>query len=368
MRYSSRKLNMKKKLISTFILICLLHLLLFAYPITASANSSDVIGLDSGFEYYIRNSSTGKYLDVDHGIVENGRNILEYSYNGGTNQKWLIYKLSDGQYKIVSALNQDYCLDIKSDGNAILYKYKASSNEKYNITRTGGGTYNIKNNSKYVSVSNGNVQVMTSYPTGTWSFERVYRGEIQMFTNKYDGYDNTTENTNVMFFFSKMNYQYSEIFVNVGKSYALSRMPTSHIWVFRGHAAPGVLQFTTVDSSNSLHHSYIYNSDINSLSTNALSTERVMIVGGCSTGANSDSSSTSTIYNNLVDAMYEKGAHFSIGWTDTIPTAQGTKWVKCFFESASKGNSISTAMLYADANTQMCDSYYVGDIFANLTH
>lgn len=352
-----------KKISALLLTIALISTTVFTFPITAQASSNDVTGLDNSFEYYIKNTGTGKYLDVDHGVVENGRNILEFSFNGGTNQKWQIYRLANGQYKIVSSLNTDYGLDIKSGGNAILYKYKGSSNEKFDIGRTGSGTYNIKNDNKYVSVSNSNVQTMTSYPTGTWCFERVYRGEINMFSFAYDGYSSATMNKFLQTYFDNMNYQTWYCYVNTGKNYAFDKMKMSHIWDFRGHGAPGVIAFTT----DGEHFNTIEISDINSLNANALSTERVIVACACSTAVNTDGSSTATKYNNLVEAMYEKGAHCVIGFTDSINTQKASLWNKCLFQYASQGHSIYDSMTFAENQSGLTTSYYTGDTFQVLT-
>lgn len=168
-------------------------------------------------------------------------------------------------------------MDIKSGGNAILYKYKGSLNEKFDIGRTGSGTYNIKNNGKYVSVSNGNVQTMISYPSGTWCFERVYRGEINMFSFKYaDGLDTTIQNDNIIVNFKHMNYQYWGSYVNTSCGYGFQQMQTSHIWIFQGHGGPCEMVFTT-DGKN---HKSLTTTDINLLDWNSFSTERVIIASG----------------------------------------------------------------------------------------
>lgn len=352
-----------KKISALLLTIALISTTVFTFPITAQASSNDVTGLDNSFEYYIKNTGTGKYLDVDHGVVENGRNILEFPFNGGTNQKWQIYRVASGEYKIVSSLNTDYGLDIKSGGNAILYKYKGSSNEKFDIGRTGSGTYNIKNNNKYVSVSNGNVQTMTPYPSGTWCFERVYRGEINMFSFNYSGYNSTTQNSFIQSNFASMNYQYWGSYVNTSRGYAYDKLKMSHIWIHNGHGEPGVMLFTT-DGSEVQYLSIPY---INTLDANALSTERVIITTGCQSAKNIDSSSTSYRGNNLIEAMYDKGAHFSIGWQTNINTAQASQWVKLFFNSASVGDTVRESMYNANNNTNLSAPYYAGDTFQVLT-
>lgn len=51
---------MKHKVTSSILSVVLLLSVLFAFPTSARADSIDVLGLDTGAEYYIKNSSTGK--------------------------------------------------------------------------------------------------------------------------------------------------------------------------------------------------------------------------------------------------------------------------------------------------------------------
>lgn len=52
--------------------------------------------------YAIRSVSSGKFLDVPGGSLNNGAQIQQYDWNGGTNQKWQIIEVENGWYKIVS--------------------------------------------------------------------------------------------------------------------------------------------------------------------------------------------------------------------------------------------------------------------------
>lgn len=349
----------KHKIISIILSLSITVSMFTAFNLSVEAGSSDVTGLDSGVEYYIKNTGSGKYLDVDHGIAENNRNVLEYSFNGGTNQKWKIVRLSNGQYKILSSLNNDYGLDITSTGNAIIYKYKGSSNEKFDLSRTGGGTYNIKNNGKYVTVSNGNVQTSVSYPSGTWSFERVYKGNINMFSYIYpDGLNTTIHNNYITTYLNNMNYNSVTSSVNANKNNALNKLKTSQIWIFQGHGSGGNLITTSGGNIDIV--------DIALLDPNALSNERVVVASACHSGDTQGTRPTGS-GNNLVEAMYAKGAHFVIGWEGIINNSNAAIWCRFFSNKASIGLNVYDCVYYANIHSILYTDYYVGDTFQILT-
>lgn len=259
-------------------------------------------------------------------------------------------------------MNTDYCLHIASSGNAVIYKYASSSNEKFAFSRTGSGTYNIKNSNKYVSVSNSNVQTMTSYPTGTWSFEKVKLGKISMFSFQYSGYDSTTENTYIINNLSNINYQNVYSYVNNSRDYAFRQMPLSDIWIHNGHGATGLMHFTS-DGSNGGNIDII---KINNLNNNALSSERAIITTGCKSGGNVYST-VANENNNLIEAMYEKGAHFAIGWEDEILNYNASAWLRLFTQHARGENSIRDCIIYANHFMALGNYHYAGDTFQVLS-
>lgn len=60
------------------------------------------------------NVNSGKALDVKGGAAKKGTNVQQYSSNGSRAQKWIVTKNSNGSYRIVSALNSSYSLEIQS--------------------------------------------------------------------------------------------------------------------------------------------------------------------------------------------------------------------------------------------------------------
>ena len=64
------------------------------------------------------NVASGKVLDVSGGVLANESNVQQYESNGTNAQKWVVVRMSDGEFKIVSALSRSYCLDIQGGNTA----------------------------------------------------------------------------------------------------------------------------------------------------------------------------------------------------------------------------------------------------------
>ena len=55
--------------------------------------------------YYLINAASGKVLDDPAFSNANGTSIIQYQFNGGTNQQWNLVMLPDGNYQIVNAFS-----------------------------------------------------------------------------------------------------------------------------------------------------------------------------------------------------------------------------------------------------------------------
>ncbi len=53
-----------------------------------SGNSGGSANVSSGLKYAIKSVNSGKALDVSWGSKDDGANVQQYSYNGGSAQQW----------------------------------------------------------------------------------------------------------------------------------------------------------------------------------------------------------------------------------------------------------------------------------------
>jgi hypothetical protein len=104
-------------------------------------------GLANG-TYKIINRNSGLALDATGQGTADGTAIEQYTYNGGTNQRWTVTSLGGGQYKIVG-VQSGKALDVygqsTADGAAIkLYTDNGGSNQKWILTATSGGYFTLQ--------------------------------------------------------------------------------------------------------------------------------------------------------------------------------------------------------------------------------
>lgn len=112
--------------------------------------------IDNG--YYFINSSINskKVLDVNNGVMESNRNVEIYTLNYGINQKWKIEYLNDGYYKILC--NKDNSYGLQVDGSNInIGKYTGLKDQQWIIKKSGNFYYLISKSGKYVDLYYGDI-------------------------------------------------------------------------------------------------------------------------------------------------------------------------------------------------------------------
>lgn len=131
---------------------------------------------------------------------------------------------------------------------------------------------------------------------------------------------------------------------NMDANYIYDDLSSDYIFMFSGHGSPGNIHCyngsknTYISASGSSSDTYY----LENLGANALGKMLVTIYGGCETAVSSSSE------GNLLDATYEKGASFVVGWKTTVDVSQHNCWLKAFTNSLSSGNNVSKAILDAD--------------------
>lgn len=87
------------------------------------------------------NVKSGKVLDIKNGRASNFVNVQQYSYNGSSAQKWIAIKNTDGSFRIVSAINKDFCLDlnyaqVNNGSNIQIYSSNNTNAQKWTFQST----------------------------------------------------------------------------------------------------------------------------------------------------------------------------------------------------------------------------------------
>jgi hypothetical protein len=134
--------------------------------------------------YIIYNRKSGKALDMN---TSTGA-LIQYSYWGGNNQKWVLCAVDNGYFRISPVSNPYLAVDVASqstaEGAAIgTYSYWGGANEQFQLVDLGTGYYKIvnRNSGKAMDVSGASTAnnagiVQNTYTGATnqqWSLTKV---------------------------------------------------------------------------------------------------------------------------------------------------------------------------------------------------
>lgn len=351
----------KKKLIS-FVVILAIMSTVFA----VAGQAADVAGVRAGEYYFLRNVGSGLYMDVKNGDDINYTNVITYSFNGKTNQQFRVIKPSD-KYKFVARCSSaGRVLDV-TNSNVDIYLDGNAAYQQFTLVRLSDGTYNIKSSTGGYMIANSstnNVEISSSSNGNysKWSFEKVSKGDADIYSFSFTGFNSTSADSTFKSSVVGMGYT-GYVLTNTSADNAETNMIGDDIWVHRGKGTAGTMLFNkgTGETNGSIGIS-----KINAMTANALSSMRVFISTGTNV-ANDINGNPTTSANNLIQAVYSKGAHFALGFRESVSVAIGGSWTQSFFTRVDDGVTVKTALEYADFWNNTGDKYYVGDTNQTLT-
>jgi hypothetical protein len=158
-----------------------------AANLAQSTNTVRKVKLIAG-TYYLQNRYSKLYMDVDDSqITQDGANIQQWGFNGGTNQQFTFTHLGNDVYKILcvkSGKSVDVSAVSTADGaNVQQWSYVAGGNQQFLMVPLDSDYYKIvaKHSGKLVEVSNfstvngGNVQQWTDVNqlSGQWKLVKL---------------------------------------------------------------------------------------------------------------------------------------------------------------------------------------------------
>lgn len=363
-------------------------------PLTAFAASNDVVGIEGGQTYYIKNLYTGRYLDVYGGQDVNGQNVWTYPFNGTVAQKWRSVRNTDGTYTFYAVVSSNNRVLDVTGTNVDIYNNTYPTDQKFTLVRdttlSYGGTYNIKLGTQYVTetISTSNVCITSSASglASMWSFQVVDKSDVDFYPFYYQNgsilfiptyFDTRGASSTISSQMGALGYP-TYTLTNCDTSSAYTYMQSDDVWVFNGHGLENgngtpLASIVFMDSSGN-QNGYITpnsavcngtsNRYIDSLTANALAPERSVLYIGCSTGK---TYTQSGISYNLVTSTFKRGAHFALGTTQTIDTSQSETWLKKFFEKARAGGTIRQCLDNANYYQSLGLLYYEGDVYAKFS-
>jgi hypothetical protein len=152
-----------------------------------NVSNFSALGLTTGATYKLTAKHSGKCADVNGGSTSDGAQVIQYTYSGANNQKWVMEDAGNGFYKFKSVNSGKY-LDINgasaADGaNAIQYTSNTGLNQQFLLIPQTGGYYSVmaRHSGKCIDVaggstSNGANVIQSSYSgsdSQAWLFENL---------------------------------------------------------------------------------------------------------------------------------------------------------------------------------------------------
>lgn len=100
-------------------------------------------------EYYINAKHSGKYVNIDGGVFENGSPIIQYTFEPNTWFRWGFDLVEDGWMRIFSASESGKCIDestvsLTGDAPLNLWDYVGGDNQKICLIPQDDGSFKMK--------------------------------------------------------------------------------------------------------------------------------------------------------------------------------------------------------------------------------
>ena len=339
----------------------------------------ETIGIEDNEFYYIKNVNSNKYLDVQGAGDENGTFLLQYNFNGASNQQFKFSYLGNGCYNIYprhSTTNKVLDVNVGNDmGNGNIngtrigiWSGTGAVNQQWILTRLSSGAYKISakcssNCDKGLAIYNNSTS--SGEYINLWQYTATYQDWILEPVDSGDAdYYFTARNfslpesnapinniNNMLSDLNTMNY-YSYYFDNASASAIYNYIPVDKVVILHGHGAQGQICLSTPNGIEWLHGSFTPSGNDRSMvnySYNELSKIKLIAFLSCNSGTvPSDGES-------LVNEAYIKGANCAIGFNIEVNGAEF--YFEYFLDYIRQGQTIANALSNADIDFNNNNAY-----------
>ncbi|WP_236293214.1 RICIN domain-containing protein [Paenibacillus allorhizoplanae] len=129
---------------------------------------------DTSAYYKIKNSNSGKLMDIGGGSVSNGAADIQWSDNKGVNQQWQFTATGDGFYKIMNR-KSGKLLQVSnsstSNGAAVVqWDDNGSSSQQWKLTSLGKGIWKLENRNSGKAASVGGASTADGGEVIQWAY------------------------------------------------------------------------------------------------------------------------------------------------------------------------------------------------------
>lgn len=289
--------------------------------------------------YYIRNRHSGKFIDIDYRGTANGTRVIQYDFNGGSNQQFKVTYESNGYYSIkpMHVPNQTSAIDMRNTSaantngtDAQIWKYTGKLREQdFIISAASGGGYQIgtrlSNGRKVLEVTNSSyangetIQIWdysTSRMNDNWDFISVQseKNDATYFTLTTLSNADQKVAENVKSTFNRLGYN-GNITSLPSKDTIGQKAKNSRILIFHGHGGPGY--FNVNKSKKESDYFSVYSYELEKIiSSNDWAHIDFVFFASC------NSATTHSDRASLVDAAISAGAKCVIGFNGSVANAE----------------------------------------------
>ncbi|MBQ9701131.1 MAG: RICIN domain-containing protein, partial [Lachnospiraceae bacterium] len=318
----------------------------------------DDIGIENNTVYNIMNYSSSRYMAMEEASEQNTINVCTCDRSGSDLARWKLELQSDGKYQLINQYDaSNKVLDITGT-NVDTYPDNDMYYEKFDIVRVDSGVYKgyylIRYGEYYVveDVSYNVILSKTVNEKSFWSLMSVEKNDATLCTFNIDKNVTNSINTSADNFIIKesicrLGYNGGALLnTDAGTAYEYLTGNTS-LFFFNGHGAEGMICFNKKDGASNgeiaVNDDVVNVADwptggdvctIDKIPTNGLSGLRCVLYIGCLTGVDKEINGKSY---NLLQATYEKGAHFVLGTTMVVYTSHSTDFLLGFVEEICQG-------------------------------
>lgn len=144
-----------------------------ATPATPNISVINNQGLVDGQTYVLTARHSGKVLDVAAKSTADGANVAQYTYSGGTNQKWVLTSVGGGFYRLSPTHATTKALDVagcstSSGANVQIYNYWGGNCQQWLITKNSSGYYQVASRNSKMCLDIANASVDNSANLQQW--------------------------------------------------------------------------------------------------------------------------------------------------------------------------------------------------------
>lgn len=328
---------------------------------------NEASGVISNKYYYLLNKNSKLVLSANSLIA--GDDVIQKGLESTALQTWKLCYLNNGYYAIKCA-NSSACLEVKdnvttANNPIVVGSYTGSNSQQWKIIRNWDGSYQIisRLSGKALSVLSSSTNedaFIVQYPHSInfykqddWTLIPAEKGTVTLYgfseaamggVEGYTDYETMTEVNKIKSLFTSESYT-TNVYEDSTSSSGYNTIQSSDVWHFAGHGnTSGVIFNNASNSKTSLYYygtnSYVGNNLFNLANTGAKKLQ-MCTFAACLGGVDNGD-------YNLCGGLYQKGAHFVAGYTNSVTGTYSDQWYWYFYLSMCSGKDILYSINFAD--------------------